>query len=178
MSISFFSVPLSSNNSSVGRIALELLYTTNVLTNSLRRRHSVMTTILMQWTSKWKVLILMKRDHYLPFQSQIKLIALSLGFPGKQLVHFYYKCFGLTKMQSQPHSSMNMYAKSRDLQNELFLNTISWVDLMKPKYCIFENVKGFVRYQLLSTQDGRHRVTGGIKLGGLKFITRALVSMG
>lgn len=81
-------------------------------------------------------------------------------------------------MQSQPHSSMNMYAKSRDLQNELFLNTISWVDLMKPKYCIFENVKGFVRYQLLSTQDGRHRVTGGIKLGGLKFITRALVSMG
>ncbi|KLO20160.1 S-adenosyl-L-methionine-dependent methyltransferase [Schizopora paradoxa] len=78
----------------------------------------------------------------------------------------------------QPHSSMNMYAKSRDRQNELFLNTISWVDLMKPKYCIFENVKGFIRYRLGATQDGPHRVAEGTPLGGLKLIMRALVSMG
>lgn len=84
----------------------------------------------------------------------------------------------LIKLDSQPHSSLNMFQKARDLRNELFLNTISWVDHLRPKYVLFENVEGFVSYRINAVQIDKHMVSGGIEQGGLKFLLRALVSMG
>lgn len=79
---------------------------------------------------------------------------------------------------SQPHSSLNMFQNVNDLRNELFLNTLSWVDHLRPKFCLFENVEGFVNFSLCATQDGPHRVRGGIEKGGIKFTVRALTAMG
>lgn len=58
------------------------------------------------------------------------------------------------------------------------LNLLSWVDFLEPRFCFFENVRGFLQYSLNSVQASRYKVTGGIKMGGLKFLVRALVTMG
>ena len=71
-----------------------------------------------------------------------------------------------------------MFQKARDRRNELFLNTISWVDHLRPRFAIFENVEGFVSYRISATQKDRHTVEGGVKQGGLKFLLRALTTMG
>lgn len=71
-----------------------------------------------------------------------------------------------------------MFPKARDLRNELFLNTISWVDYLRPKFVLFENVDGFVTHRINAIQEDQHTVRGGIEQGGLKFVLRALVSMG
>ena len=73
---------------------------------------------------------------------------------------------------------MNMFVKARDLQNELFLNTVSWVEFMKPKYCVLKNVFGFIKYCPLAEQVSRHQVEGGIERGGVKFVVRALLMLG
>jgi hypothetical protein len=72
---------------------------------------------------------------------------------------------------------MNMFQKANDIKSNLILNVLSWVDFLKPKYCIFENVRGFLSFNLNATQAGKHRVEGGIEMGGLKFVVRALVEM-
>ncbi|KAF9225292.1 S-adenosyl-L-methionine-dependent methyltransferase [Gyrodon lividus] len=79
---------------------------------------------------------------------------------------------------SQPHSRLNMYPKANDTKNNLILNVLSWVDFLKPQYCIFENVRGFLQFNLRVRQDGKHGVKGGIPMGGLKFVARALLDMG
>nr|VWP01255.1 Glucans biosynthesis glucosyltransferase H (EC [Ganoderma boninense] len=78
----------------------------------------------------------------------------------------------------QPHSSLNMFQKANDRKSHLMLNLLSWVDHLRPKYCVFENVRGFLSYNLNASQAGRHRVRGGIKTGGLKFLVFALLTMG
>ncbi|PIL29860.1 DNA methyltransferase [Ganoderma sinense ZZ0214-1] len=78
----------------------------------------------------------------------------------------------------QPHSSLNMFQKANDRKSHLILNLLSWVDYLRPKYCVFENVRGFLSYNLNASQAGRHRVRGGIKMGGLKFLVHALLTMG
>jgi hypothetical protein len=70
-----------------------------------------------------------------------------------------------------------MFKKADDPKSALILPTVSWVDFLKPKICVFENVRGFLRYNLNATQAGKYRVEGGIPMGGLKFLLRALVSM-
>lgn len=72
---------------------------------------------------------------------------------------------------------MNMFQKANDIKSNLILNVLSWVDFLKPKYCIFENVRGFLSFNLNATQAGLHRVEGGIDMGGLKLVIRALVEM-
>jgi DNA (cytosine-5)-methyltransferase 1 len=72
---------------------------------------------------------------------------------------------------------MNMFQKANDIKSNLILNVLSWVDFLKPKFCIFENVRGFLSFNLNTTQAGIHRVEGGIEMGGLKFIIHALVEM-
>jgi DNA (cytosine-5)-methyltransferase 1 len=72
---------------------------------------------------------------------------------------------------------MNMFQKANDIKSNLILNVLSWVDFLKPKFCIFENVRGFLSFNLNATQAGIHRVEGGIEMGGLKFVIRALVEM-
>ncbi|KAI9070389.1 S-adenosyl-L-methionine-dependent methyltransferase [Trametes sanguinea] len=78
----------------------------------------------------------------------------------------------------QPHSQLNMFRRANDRKSHLMLNLLSWVDFLKPKYCFFENVRGFLSYSLHARQAGRYRVEGGIKMGGLKFFVRALLAMG
>lgn len=79
---------------------------------------------------------------------------------------------------SQPHSKLNMFPKVRDLENELFLNTVSWVEFLRPKYCLFENVEGFTSFNLKAVQKDKHKVEGGIEKGGIKLLIRALIMLG
>ncbi|KAI8998552.1 S-adenosyl-L-methionine-dependent methyltransferase [Trametes punicea] len=77
----------------------------------------------------------------------------------------------------QPHSHLNMFRRADDRKSHLMLNLLSWIDFLEPKYCFFENVRGFLSYNLHARQAGRYRVEGGIKMGGLKFFVRALLAM-
>lgn len=71
-----------------------------------------------------------------------------------------------------------MYQNAHDRKSHLILNLLSWVDFLKPKYCYFENVRGFMQYKLNAQQKDRHKIVGGIELGGLKFVIRAMIAMG
>ncbi|KAI0069446.1 S-adenosyl-L-methionine-dependent methyltransferase [Panus rudis PR-1116 ss-1] len=71
-----------------------------------------------------------------------------------------------------------MYQKANDRKTHLILNLLSWVDFMKPKYCFFENVRGFMYHKLNAVQANRYSLTGGIDMGGLKFRVRAMIAMG
>ncbi|KAH7906528.1 S-adenosyl-L-methionine-dependent methyltransferase, partial [Hygrophoropsis aurantiaca] len=77
----------------------------------------------------------------------------------------------------QSHSTLNMYRKANDLKSNLILNVLSWVDYADPKICIFENVRGFLSFRLKARQATEHRIEGGIELGGLKFVLRAMIDM-
>ncbi|KAG2149402.1 S-adenosyl-L-methionine-dependent methyltransferase [Suillus cothurnatus] len=77
----------------------------------------------------------------------------------------------------QPHSRLNMYVKANDRKSNLILNVLSWVDFTQPKYCFFENVRGFLSFGLKVRQAGPYRVKGGISMGGLKFLIRAMTDM-
>lgn len=71
-----------------------------------------------------------------------------------------------------------MFKKANDRKTNLILNLLSWVDFLRPKYCFFENVRGFLSSTLHARQASKYRVEGGIKMGGLKFLTRSLLAMG
>ena len=79
--------------------------------------------------------------------------------------------------RSQPHSTLNMFQKANDVKSHLILNLLSWVDFLEPKYCVFENVKGFLQYNPGAVQVDIHRVEGGIEMGGLRFLVHAMLSM-
>ena len=70
-----------------------------------------------------------------------------------------------------------MFQKANDIKSNLILNLLSWVDFLEPKYCIFENVRGFLSYNLNAIQVDEHRTAGGISMGGLKFLVHAMLSM-
>ncbi|KDQ62886.1 hypothetical protein JAAARDRAFT_53111 [Jaapia argillacea MUCL 33604] len=77
----------------------------------------------------------------------------------------------------QPHSALNMFKRADDRKTNLILNLLSWVDHLKPIYCYFENVRGFLKFNLKTYQADRHVVTGGIEMGGLKFVLHAMIAM-
>ncbi|KAH9013666.1 S-adenosyl-L-methionine-dependent methyltransferase [Lactarius hengduanensis] len=77
----------------------------------------------------------------------------------------------------QPHSQLNMFQKANDVKSNLILNLLSWVDFFEPPYCVFENVRGFLSYNLRSVQVDEHRTAGGISMGGLKFLVHAMLAM-
>jgi DNA (cytosine-5)-methyltransferase 1 len=78
---------------------------------------------------------------------------------------------------SQPHSRLNMFQKANDIKGNLILNLLSWVDFLEPAYCIFENVRGFLSYNLNAIQLDEHRTSGGISMGGLKFLVHSMLAM-
>ncbi|KAL0951895.1 hypothetical protein HGRIS_008552 [Hohenbuehelia grisea] len=78
----------------------------------------------------------------------------------------------------QSHSGLNMYKKAEDIKSNLILTALSYVDFLRPNYCYFENVRGFLSFHLGSTQVDEHRTEGGIQMGGMKFLLRALDEMG
>lgn len=92
--------------------------------------------------------------------------------------HIYLSRGACTERRdSQPHSRLNMFQHANDRKSHLILNLLSWVDFLRPKYCVFENVRGFLRYNLHAYQAGKHRLEGGVEMGGLKFLIRALLAM-
>ncbi len=79
---------------------------------------------------------------------------------------------------SQTHSGLNMFKTANDVKSNLMLTALSWVDFYRPKYAYMENVTGFLSYRLGTKQATMHRVEGGITMGVLKLVVRALLEMG
>ena len=79
---------------------------------------------------------------------------------------------------SQSHSTMNMFKDADDIKSNLILTTLSFLDYYRPALAFFENVPGFLNYSLNATQADRYRVEGGLEMGGLKLLVRALIEMG
>ncbi|TFK56344.1 S-adenosyl-L-methionine-dependent methyltransferase [Heliocybe sulcata] len=77
----------------------------------------------------------------------------------------------------QPHSRLNMFQRADDRKSNLILNLLSWVDFLRPRFCYFENVRGFLSFNLMTYQHSRYTVKGGIEMGGLKFLVRVLLAM-
>lgn len=73
---------------------------------------------------------------------------------------------------------MNMFKDADDVKSNLILTTLSFLDYYRPALAFFENVPGFLNYSLNATQVDRYRVEGGLEMGGLKLLVRALVDMG
>ncbi|KAJ1968533.1 hypothetical protein H4R35_006401, partial [Dimargaris xerosporica] len=78
----------------------------------------------------------------------------------------------------QGFSGINRFPKADDIKNTLIATSLSYVDFYRPRYFLLENVRGMLQFRLGGTQTGAARVTGGIEFGVLKFIIRALTSMG
>ncbi|KIM47705.1 hypothetical protein M413DRAFT_15837 [Hebeloma cylindrosporum] len=77
----------------------------------------------------------------------------------------------------QSHSSLNMYKDANDVKSNLILTTLSFLDYYSPSFAYFENVPGFLRFSLNAVQANQHKVEGGLEMGGLKFLIRALLDM-
>ncbi|KAJ2617877.1 hypothetical protein H4S08_000112 [Coemansia sp. RSA 1365] len=78
----------------------------------------------------------------------------------------------------QGFSRCNRFIKADDIKTSLIANALSYVDFYRPTYFLLENVRGLIDYRLGGVQIGPGRVSGGIKMGALKFILRALTTMG
>ncbi|KAG9223174.1 hypothetical protein PLEOSDRAFT_155087 [Pleurotus ostreatus PC15] len=78
----------------------------------------------------------------------------------------------------QSHSGLNKFKKVNDPRSNLILTALSYIDFLRPKYCYFENVRGFLQFNIKAEQAGKHTVAGGIDMGGLKFLLRALDELG
>ena len=89
-----------------------------------------------------------------------------------------YPLILMLRCHSQSFSGLNRFKHSHARKSHLILTLLSWVDFLRPKYCLFENVRGFLSYGLHASSDGRHRAKGEIGKGGLKFIVSALIAMG
>ena len=79
---------------------------------------------------------------------------------------------------SQTHSTMNMFKDADDIKSNLILTTLSFIDYYRPALAFFENVPGFLSYSLNATQVDRHRIEGGLEMGGLKLLVQAMIDMG
>ncbi|RDB29208.1 DNA (cytosine-5)-methyltransferase 3 [Hypsizygus marmoreus] len=78
----------------------------------------------------------------------------------------------------QSHSRLNMYRRADDIKSNLILTTLSYVDFYRPKYCVFENVPGFLGFSFDAIQAGKHKLEGGVPMSGLKALVAALCRMG
>jgi DNA (cytosine-5)-methyltransferase 1 len=91
----------------------------------------------------------------------------------KDRCHSKAKCFS-----SQGFSGINRFKQANDIKNTLIATSLSYVDFYKPKYFLLENVRGMLSFRLGGAQAGTNRIQGGIKMGVVKFIIRALTTMG
>ncbi|KAL0951860.1 hypothetical protein HGRIS_008520 [Hohenbuehelia grisea] len=78
----------------------------------------------------------------------------------------------------QSHSGLNASKKADDPKSNLILTALSYVDFLRPDHVYFENVRGFLSFRLGARQLDKNRLEGGMKLGGVKLILRALSDMG
>ncbi|KIY53108.1 hypothetical protein FISHEDRAFT_55455 [Fistulina hepatica ATCC 64428] len=99
----------------------------------------------------------------------------SVPLPPNPQDEYWMLCAGFP---CPPHSSLNMFQKANDFKGNLFLNTLSWIEFIKPVYCVFENVPGFLATSLLGEQINEHQVSGGIEMGALKLTVKILLDLG
>ncbi|KFY29605.1 hypothetical protein V494_08624 [Pseudogymnoascus sp. VKM F-4513 (FW-928)] len=79
----------------------------------------------------------------------------------------------------QDFSGCNRCPKANSIKNSLLTTFLSYVDHYRPKYFLLENVRGLLQHRLGSTQKKvGFGVQGGIQQGSVKFILRALTSLG
>ena len=71
-----------------------------------------------------------------------------------------------------------MFQRAEDIKSDILCNALSWIDHLRPKFCLFENVRGFLRFRLNARQFNRYTVEGGIEMGGIKFLVRVLTTLG
>ncbi|EKM55273.1 uncharacterized protein PHACADRAFT_184086 [Phanerochaete carnosa HHB-10118-sp] len=76
----------------------------------------------------------------------------------------------------QSFSGANRWKKADDIRSTLICNTISYVDFYRPKYFLLENVTGLLSVPLGT--EKQDQMTDGVAMGVVKFIFRALVSLG
>ncbi|RDL37152.1 uncharacterized protein BP5553_04585 [Venustampulla echinocandica] len=76
------------------------------------------------------------------------------------------------------YTGANQRPLADDVKNTLITMVLSYVDFYRPNYVLLENVRGILTHRLGAIQKGNHKVEGGIERGTLKFILRALTSMG
>lgn len=70
-----------------------------------------------------------------------------------------------------------MFKDANDVKSNLILTTLSFMDYYSPSFGYFENVPGFLKFSLNAVQANQHKVVGGLEMGGLKFLIRALLDM-
>ncbi|KAH0545257.1 hypothetical protein FGG08_000711 [Glutinoglossum americanum] len=78
----------------------------------------------------------------------------------------------------QGFSGINRFKKTNDIKNSLIATYLSYVDFYRPEYFLLENVRGLLVHKLGGQQVGQNRQSGGIQMGTVKFILRALTSLG
>ncbi|THU75359.1 S-adenosyl-L-methionine-dependent methyltransferase, partial [Dendrothele bispora CBS 962.96] len=77
----------------------------------------------------------------------------------------------------QAFSGFNHTMPVNDLRSTLPTNMLSYLEFYAPDYFLLENVIGLFQYSCKATQSGR-RMLGGIKMGMVKLIVRALIALG
>jgi len=81
--------------------------------------------------------------------------------------------------QSQGVSTLNRQRFTDDPKNRLILSFLSMIDIQRPRYVVYENVRGFVRFDLAArAADDGPQSTEGLASGLLKILYRCLVAMG
>ncbi|OLL21656.1 DNA (cytosine-5)-methyltransferase 1 [Neolecta irregularis DAH-3] len=103
-------------------------------------------------------------DELLDFQKQ-KVVPM----PARGEVDFIY---------CGPPCGINRFKKANDVKNSLIATSLSYVDFYRPKYFLLENVRGLLAFRMGGKQAGTNKIEGGIRMGAVKFILRALTSMG
>ncbi|KAI9769140.1 MAG: hypothetical protein M1840_004491 [Geoglossum simile] len=78
----------------------------------------------------------------------------------------------------QGFSGINRFKKTNDIKNSLIATYLSYVDFYRPEYFLLENVRGLLVHKLGGQQVGENKQSGGIQMGTVKFILRALTSLG
>jgi DNA (cytosine-5)-methyltransferase 1 len=59
-----------------------------------------------------------------------------------------------------------------DSRNPLILSQLAWVDFLKPRFCVFENVPCFLFSKL------QHTEKGPVEQGYIKFLIQAMRKLG
>ncbi|KAK1226494.1 hypothetical protein PQX77_010578 [Marasmius sp. AFHP31] len=79
----------------------------------------------------------------------------------------------------QTFSHLNRFKQEGSVKSNLILNALSWVDFLKPKYCLFENVPAFKEEKLSIPHTQRtDGIRDAVQSGYFKLLLRALLEMG
>ena len=78
----------------------------------------------------------------------------------------------------QDFSGANRFRKANSIKNSLLTVYLSLLDHYQPAHFMLENVKDLLYHRLGSAQKTKHKVSGGIESGSVKFIIRTLMSLG